>query len=149
MDITLMSTGLEQGELTSAKTKPTTKGLVSGIDLNSCGIGSLKISNNASDIARISKPTPRLITPRYSLNTEKARPPKTPSKAITSETPSTKDPALRKALFLLSILSVPMYAKFTGSKESTQGSRLEINPPKNPNIIKKTKEPLLFSKNSL
>ena len=33
IEIILIRTGLEQGELTSAKIKPTTKGLTSGIDL--------------------------------------------------------------------------------------------------------------------
>ena len=108
MDITLIRTGLEQGELIRANTMPITKGCVSGIDLNTCGMGILNIFNNERDIAKISNPTIRFINTLYSLKTEKASPPKTPSNAITTATQITKEPALIKACFLHWMFKVPM-----------------------------------------
>lgn len=89
IEITLINTGLEHGELTSAKIIPTKKGLTCGIDFINCGRGSFINSNKLNDIIMIISPTPILISARYCENTAKARLPKAPRAVKTTTTPRT------------------------------------------------------------
>jgi len=87
--ITETSTGLEQGELTSANAIPIKNGFESGILVMNFGSGNLMISNKATAMIKTIEPTMILIIGLYAEKTAKDKEIETPKTLITNATPST------------------------------------------------------------